>query len=404
MMNFDHKIRRIILAGIMLSVCIGLMFSTTGGAGGAVCSATLNNCGDQISFITTVFGNASAVGNAVILSSVTTNSWNANANQTMIVVPEIGETLQTGGLSVSSITDTFGDSFRKLVGFSYNPLTNPEGSNLEVWTGSTKITGTNAVTANWNNTNNELQLQVAIYSGVAGVVQSQIANNGIGGPIPSLTITTIASGSWIVGTILQAVPTTCNTLGPGPSFVERINTCTTDNPRTPNFLTNGAIDDNATSLRNAFALTYAPTSGTPGQQNIAAVVEMSSIDKEPLNPNFATFCTTTNGNCCTSSNGQCVGPVTVQILFIPVVATRSTTAFTVFMYATPIPFTSSVTATFQWLAHNSTFAFTESGGNQCTIAANAFSCSVSTTFGTPFVGTPNVVASSTTPSKTAALP
>ena len=75
-----------------------------------------------------------------------------------------------------------------------------------------------------------------------------------------------------------------------------------------------------------------------------------------------------------------------------VVSTRSTTAFTAFVYTTwQVP--SSIVENFDWLA-STNGVLLESGANSCTINAGSNSCSVSTTFVTSFAGTPNVVCTS----------
>jgi len=75
-----------------------------------------------------------------------------------------------------------------------------------------------------------------------------------------------------------------------------------------------------------------------------------------------------------------------------VVSTRSTTAFTAFVYTTwQVPAT--ITENFDWIA-SSNGVLIESGANSCSISAGSNSCSVSTTFGTIFGTTPNVVCTS----------
>jgi len=75
-----------------------------------------------------------------------------------------------------------------------------------------------------------------------------------------------------------------------------------------------------------------------------------------------------------------------------VVSTRSTTAFTAFVYTIwQVPAT--ITENFDWIA-SSNGVLVESGANSCSISAGSNSCSVSTTFGTIFGTTPNVVCTS----------
>lgn len=319
----------------------------------------------------------------------------------MIVVPSVGASFFPS--QVSTVKDTLGDTFTRQI-LQFYAVGSPDFNELEVWTGRTSTVGvTNTVTVTWNTTLNPVLLvQVSTYVGISSLgVKTSVA--GLISTGNTITIKTIRSGSWIFGasSIGVGIPP-CNTIVTSPSFIRRIDGCAQNG----SLGVETELSDNATAIRNAFSLPYAPTWTISGGSAFfeQAVLELVPFDSEPLNPDFTTFCTTTNGNCCTASNGQCVGPVTVQILFLPVIQSRSTTAFTTIMYATPIAVGASVTATFQWFAHNSTFAFTESGGNTCTIAANAFFCSVSTTFPTAFIGIPNVVATSTTPSRTQLLP
>ena len=80
-----------------------------------------------------------------------------------------------------------------------------------------------------------------------------------------------------------------------------------------------------------------------------------------------------------------------------VVSTRSTTAFTAFVYV-PYQLTSSTTENFDWIATNSSSTVgspllqIEHGANSCSIASGGVSCSVSTTFTTAFIGTPMLFA------------
>jgi hypothetical protein len=89
-----------------------------------------------------------------------------------------------------------------------------------------------------------------------------------------------------------------------------------------------------------------------------------------------------------------------------VVSSRTTTSFTAFVYTT-YPLTATTTENFDWIASNSTALVgtdTQHGSNSCSITAGLSSCSVSTTFATPFIGTPSVVLTSRNPAVTISIP
>lgn len=89
-----------------------------------------------------------------------------------------------------------------------------------------------------------------------------------------------------------------------------------------------------------------------------------------------------------------------------VVSVRSTTAFTAFAYVA-YPLASTTTENFDWIATNSTALVgtdTQHGSSSCAITAGAASCSIATTFVTPFLGTPSVTCTSRNPAIVLTIP
>jgi hypothetical protein len=289
MMNVtnDLKIRRFILAGIMLTVCIGIMFTGVGGGIPTptdICTPSNQLC-QQVQFDQVVYGNSSS-SQAVLTSTV----WTATLNETLVLIADSN----IGGV-ITSITDTGSDSFTRQIRISQNC---PPCQNYEIWTAKTNaLTGTvSAVTVTWNATTNNVFVMASYLNvfKIGNVTTTQgTATSG------SLSIMPIYSGSKIVGgTGLSPTINVCNTLVPGTFLTQRRDSCSR-----AIVLSEVEVDvaDNMTVLRNSQAFTYSeswPGQGSAGFQ--MGAIELLGFDQEPAFPNFNNFCTTTNGLCVTT--------------------------------------------------------------------------------------------------------
>lgn len=273
--------------GLVLILLIStLQLTTAGGPTVAPNTCTSGNtfCG-PIAYVLSVSGNNTG------LATVTTSSWSAVANQSIVIVAAVGLSTVVHTM-VSNITDTLGDSFSRRLIQQYAPGS-LDGNNIEIWFGQTRSTGTDALTAKWNFTDGlgTQILQANIYNGVTGTGAANSTSTL--GAQASLTIQLQKSGSWVFGA-MNIVNPLCPppVITTSPGFVRRIDTCQTIGGITVN---EAESSDNATSLRNTFKLTYTP--GGTGTQQDYALIELVPSDLEPLTPDFSNLCTVTPTNC-----------------------------------------------------------------------------------------------------------
>lgn len=267
----------VILAGIIILGGFGAI-QTAGGPLPNSCTSTNGFCpSGPIAYVLSVSGNNTGVG------AVTTSSWVAVTNQSMIVVGAVGASTVVHTM-ISNLTDTLGDTFSRKLIQQYVP--GLDGNNIEIWFGQTKAAGLNSLTATWNFTDGlgTQILQANVYTGVSGTGATNSTSTS--GTSATLTLKTIKNGSWIFGAVNLVNPV-CPppNIGTSSGFIRRIDTCQVIAGAGEN---EAESSDNATVLRNTFTLTYAP--GGVGTQNDYAVIELTATDSEPLTPDFTTFC------------------------------------------------------------------------------------------------------------------
>jgi hypothetical protein len=207
------------------------------------------------------------------------------------------------GDTIVSMTDSASDTFIR----RFHETTNCFPCTVyDIWTGVyLGVTGIpNTVTIQYSNISADSQnlFFVSTYLNVAGFGNTTgtqgSSNQG------SFQITTEKSGSWIVGGAMmagQAGNSTCPNETPGPGLIQRISGCGIQ--EFPGIGINGDMEDNATALPNNTIFTYSEKWSNNNGAGVGfqmAAIELIATDKEPANPNFNNFCTTTNGLCVTS--------------------------------------------------------------------------------------------------------
>lgn len=293
--NGSESSRRAIVGILFISIVI-LGDIISGAIGIASPALPIGNCSpsnqlcDQIIFDQSVFGNTTLPA-----SSMTSTSWTATLNETLVVIADSN----AGGV-ITSITDTGADTFTRQMLLSQNPV---PSQNFEIWTAKTKAsTGTvSTITVTWNFTTNNAFV-MSSYLNVAGIGNSTSKQSPTAVQSMSLNFMPAFSGSKIVGgtALSPSGVLTCNTIVAGTFLTQRKDTCS-KNVITPEVEVD--VEDNMTVLRNTQPFTYSaswPGQGVGGAAFQTGVVELIGFDKEPSFPNFANFCTTSNGLCVTT--------------------------------------------------------------------------------------------------------
>lgn len=291
------------LEAMALAIIMPTTFSTGEITPISTCSLTNGLCG-PIRFDNIQFQNSTSSNSAN--SFLTSTSWLAGQNQTMIVVASSQNSFFPPRTRVSSVTDSIGDSFNLVIQVQANSALVSEPTDLEIWSGVVKTQLTNAVTVTWNGTNaNSNMVQVVVYDNVASI-GSSVSTTFIcpcSGSSASLSLTTSKSGEWIFGAIaVQSIPGTPQTTPcPGQvgsdssGFVTRNKGCSTPGG------TDGVetwVSDNNTSIRNSVTVTYNPQP-ISSAFGVDVEIELFPVDLEPNQQslNTSTLCFTTGDTC-----------------------------------------------------------------------------------------------------------
>lgn len=247
-----------------------------------LCPATQK--GDQIKFDRSLVTNSTNIS----LSTLTSSMFTISSNETIIVTTQSS----LGNANVTSVIDTLSTVFT----FAIREGTASNGF-LEVWGGRYlgSVSATDSVTVTWN-TPDTVMFVSTLYKNVLGIGN---VNGTASSPVVSslsTMLTTGTSGSWIFGTAGATVGTAaCQNLQSGAAFVQRISTCTGGG----GIMDMMTVADNATVLPTFQKLIYLVSASTMVPIGMAEV-ELLAVDREPNNPNFNNFCTTTNGLCVTT--------------------------------------------------------------------------------------------------------
>lgn len=305
--------RRLPFAVILAGIIVLGAFVVTGSAGGG--NSPLGHFNTNISFIGVAMMNQTALAQCCI----TTPVWTPIQNETLMVVASTSGSFAAS--QVSSVTDTHGDVFTKIIRVALPPGGVEPGSDLEVWSGTDGSTFVpNAVTVNWNESSNAHLVQVVRYQDVAsfGVTASRI-----GPPLLDTTISVTASksGSWLFGTItVLAIPADpVSTPCPGDVVSDSLRFITRNEACSVPGSTDGTetwVSDNATAVRNGITVPYAPNiSAGNAVFFLDAEIEMIPVDVEPQSDTNI-YCQTTGDSCHNNAVTKTSGINTLQTLLL----------------------------------------------------------------------------------------
>ena len=263
---------------------------------------TANKFCSNISFDQSIVLNTTSIS----LTSLSSSTFQIIQNETMLV----GTHSSLGGANVTSITDTMGNSFVKIV---RTGSTLTEGW-MDAWIGTAGSTGADSVTVNWNVADVSFA-EISVYRNVAGF-GNFTSNSQQTSVVTSLSssLITIRSGSWVEGMSgtnqAGSASLSCQALSPSSLFVQRVNSCSGTPPGAQDSM---FMSDNATILRNQSTISFTSTSSNGQAISIDMIeVELTPTDTEPQNP--LNICISNSASCgfCNPSGtfGYCVNSVT----------------------------------------------------------------------------------------------
>jgi hypothetical protein len=278
-----NKWKPLMFGLILVLLVSGLSFGTgTSGAGGGQpnsCTSSNGLCGpiqfDQAKSFT---------ANAPIQQIITT-PFSVVLNETLLVATY-------GNGSAATVTDTAGDVYSRIL---YKPENSCGGICLALSIWVTEFSGVTmpSIKVVMGDASHDTSIIVSIYKNVASIGNVTAAQFD-SATSASLPITTTQSGSWVSLDVNQNEATgECLDIVPGTGLIKRAEACA-------NGETNQAWMDNATALPNNTIFNASASWNNQTSTNILGAVELVAVDKEPKNPNFNNFCTTTNGLCVTS--------------------------------------------------------------------------------------------------------